>query len=144
MILGAMRRHELSDEQWQKIVERLPRRPGRRAVLGDRNFINAVLWLMKTGSPWRDLPERYGSWKTIYNRFANWAKRGHWQQLFRALQVQVDESASLLDASIVRAHQDACGAKGGSRATHSVARAVGSRPSSTRWSMRADSRSTSS
>ena len=110
-----MHRHELTDEQWRKIGPLLPRH-GRRSQRSDGNFVNAVLWLMKTGSPWRDLPERYGSWKTIYNRFANWAKAGHFERIFKALQLKAVPGGSLLDASIARAHQDASGGKGGSDA----------------------------
>lgn len=71
---------------------------------------------MKTGAPWRDLPERYGSWKTVYNRFGRWAARGVWEGLFKKLQLEVDDVGSLMDATVIRAHQDASGAKGGSDA----------------------------
>jgi transposase len=108
-----MHRHELSDEQWLRISPLLPRH-GRRPLQGDRSFINAVRYLMKTGCPWRDLPERYGKWKTIYNRFANWSRAGHFERIFKALRVKVDKRGSLLDATIARAHQDAAGGKGGS------------------------------
>ncbi|MBK8938669.1 MAG: transposase [Polyangiaceae bacterium] len=66
--------------------------------------------------PWRDLPERFGPWKSVYNRFANWAKRGHWATIFRELRVKVDETGSILDGSVVRAQQDASGGRGGSKA----------------------------
>jgi transposase len=71
---------------------------------------------MKTGCPWRDLPERYGTWKTIYNRFANWSRAGHFERIFKALRMKGDKRGSLLDATIARAHQDAAGGKGGSAA----------------------------
>jgi transposase len=128
-----MHRHELTDLQWRKSEARLPRH-GRRSSRGDRNFINAVLWLMKTGSPWRDLPERYGNWKTVYNRFANWAKTGHFERIFKALKLEPDPGGSLLDASIARAHQDAAGGKGGSDAMLWAALAEVFRPKSTRSS----------
>jgi transposase len=73
-----MRRHELSDAHWNAISILLPTGPGRPSSLGDRNFVNAVVWIAKTGAPWRDLPERFGNWKTIFNRFAYWAKKGCW------------------------------------------------------------------
>lgn len=125
-----MHRHELTDKQWRKLAKLFPSRPGRHAKLGDRNFINAILWVMKTGAPWRDLPERFGSWKTIYNRFANWAKRDLWRRFFKALQLRVDPAASLLDASVVRAHQDAAGGKGGRDAMPWVALVEVFRPNS--------------
>lgn len=112
-----MHRHELTDAQWQRIELLLPVRQGPRTKRGDRNFINAVMWRVSTGAPWRDIPERYGSWKTIYNRFARWAARGAWEQIFKALQVDIDDAGSLLDSTTVRAHQDASGGKGGVDAT---------------------------
>lgn len=66
-----MRRHELTDNQWKKIKPFIHQH-GRKSKLGDRNFVNAVLYVLRTGIPWRDLPEWFGSWKTIYNRFAKW------------------------------------------------------------------------
>jgi transposase len=110
-----MHRHELNDAQWKVVAGLLPSRRGPRAKRGDRVFVNAVLWRLKTGAPWRDIPERYGSWKTTYNRFARWAKQGRWERLFRALSTP-DEVGSLIDGSVVRAHQDAAGGKGGSDA----------------------------
>ena len=108
------------------------------------DFVNAVLWLLKTGSPWRDLPERYGNWKTVYNRFANWAKRGHWERLFKALQLEVDNEGVLVDATIARAHQDAAGGKGGPHATLWAVLEEVFRPSSTRSSTPWVAHSTSS
>lgn len=113
-----MHRHELTDAQWPLVEPHIPRRPGPRGKLGDRNFINAVLWRVKTGAPWRDIPPRYGPWKTVYNRFARWAARGVWERIFKELQIEadVDDVGSLIDATVVRAHQDAAGGKGGSDA----------------------------
>jgi transposase len=126
-----MHRHELTDQQWHRLEPLLPRH-GRRSTRGDRTFINAVLFLMKTGCPWRDLPERYGNWKTVYNRFANWSRAGHWESIFKALRIKVDRRGSLLDATIARAHQDAAGGKGGSDAMLWDALVEVFRPSSTR------------
>ena len=120
-----MRRHELTDEQWAKIEAVLDSsRPGPKPKIGDRQFINAVLYRARTGIPWRDLPERYGPWKRVYNRFNNWAKAGIWELLFAALSIELDdedEEGSIVDATIVRAHLDAAGEKGGSRETLWVA-----------------------
>jgi transposase len=112
-----MHRHELTDEQWQRIKALLPKRSGPPAKLGDRNFLNAVMWRIRTGVPWRDIPERFGAWKTIYNRFARWATRGDWERIFKELQVEIDDVGSLIDSTVVRAHQDAAGGKGGPDAT---------------------------
>jgi putative transposase len=108
-------RHELTDAQWAAIKDLLPTQPGPRSRLGDRAFVNAVMWRLKTGAPWRDIPERYGPWKTSYNRFARWAKRGVWEGVFKALRID-DEVGSVVDGTVVRAHQDAAGGKGGSDA----------------------------
>ena len=138
-----MHRHELSDAQWKKIEELLPTRRGPRSKHGDRNFVNAVMWRVKTGAPWRDIPERYGSWKSIYNRFARWAALGHWERLFKELQIEVDEVGSLLDGSVVRAHQDAAGGKGGADATLWAVLEEVFLPKSTRSRRRLANRSTS-
>lgn len=111
-------RHALTDEQWDQLEAVLPtRRRGPASKRGDRLFIDAVLYRAKTGVPWRDLPERFGPWKSVYNRFSNWAARGWWEEIFKALQLDVDEVASIVDGSVVRAHQDAAGGKGGSDST---------------------------
>jgi transposase len=109
-------RHELTDAEWKRIEALLPVRTGPVSKRGDRDFVNAVIWRTKTGVSWRDLPERFGSWKTVYNRFSRWAKTGVWERLFKELAIEVDETGSILDATIVRAHQDAAGGKGGSDA----------------------------
>ena len=138
-----MHRHEVTDTQWQKIAP-LIRRHGRGSKLGDRSFVNAVIFMLKTGAPWRDLPDRYGRWKTVYNRFASWSKAGHFERIFRALQLRVDRTGSLVDATIARAHQDAAGGKGGPRSTIWVVRVVDSRQRCTPSSTPKDVRFTSS
>lgn len=137
-----MHRHELTDAEWKRIEAILRPRTGPRSKRGDRDFINAVVWRVKTGVPWRDLPERFGAWKTVYNRFIRWAKRGHWEHIFKALAIEVDETGSLLDATIVRAHQDAAGGKGGSDAIIWAALEEAFLPRSTRSRRRKGSRST--
>jgi transposase len=127
-----VRRHELTDEAWARIEPLLPRDTGRPSSRGDRNFVNAVLWIAKTGAPWRDLPERFGSWKTIYNRFHRWANRDIWRDIFRALTIADEELAGLMDSSVVRAHQDAAGGQGGPKKTTSGDPVGGSRRRSTR------------
>ena len=110
-----MRRHALTDEQWERLEPIVPKpKRGPHSKRGDRLFIDAVLYRAKTGIPWRDLPERFGPWKSVYNRFSNWAKAGHWATIFRELQYEVDEVGCIVDGSVVRAHQDAAGGKGGS------------------------------
>jgi transposase len=139
-----MQRHALTDAQWRRLQRFLPRqKSGPAARLGDRIFIEAVLFRAKTGLPWRDLPERFGPWKSIYNRFSNWAKKGHWAAIFQELQLEVDDVGSIVDGSVVRAHQDASGGKGGSDEMLWAALEEVFRPNSTPSSTRRAARSTS-
>lgn len=112
-----MRRHELTSDEWQDLKQLFVRAgPGRPPKVSDRRFLNAILWKVKTGAPWRDLPSRFGNWKTIYSRFRRWAVVGHFKALFEALQIEVDDNWNSIDGSYVRAHQHAAGGKGGPNA----------------------------
>ena len=132
------RRHAISDEQWERIKDLLPGRPGirGRTAADNRLFVDAVLWIGKTGAPWRDLPDRFGDWNSTFRRFDRWAKKGVWQKVFEALQ-DPDLEWLILDSTVVRAHPHAAGAKKrptglGARPTRpSAAAAAGSRPRST-------------
>jgi transposase len=85
-----------------------------------RTTLNGILWVLRTGAPWRDLPERYGAWETVSGRFYRWRKSGLWQQLLARLQQQADADGRVnwaihfVDGSVIRAHQHAAGAKRGS------------------------------
>jgi len=106
------RRHEITDAQFERIEPLLsgqPGKPGRNAD-DNRRFINAVLWIARTGAPWADLPERFGKYDTVYRRFYRWAQKGRWQAMFEALQ-DPDLEWLMLDSTVVRAHQHAAGAK---------------------------------
>lgn len=139
-----MQRHALTDAQWAQLEPLLPRRPqGRKSTLGDRAFVDAVVFRARTGIQWRDLPERFGNWKSVYNRFRNWAQKGVWAQVFRELRIDVDDTASIVDGTTVRAHQDASGGKGGSNRMLWDALEEVFRPKSTRSSTRKAARSTS-
>jgi transposase len=139
-----MHRHALTDEQWERLQAVLPvQRTGPRATLGDRLFIDAVIYRAKTGMPWRDLPERFGPWKSVYNRFSNWSRRGIWARVFKSLQMRVDKTGSIVDGSVIRAHQDASGGKGGSNETLWVVLEEASPRRSTRSSTPKAGRSTS-
>jgi putative transposase len=106
-----MRRFELTDEQWDKIKLLLPGKEGDsgRTAKDNRLFIDAVLWIVRTGAQWRDLPARFGNWNSIYQRFNRWAKAGRWQAIFEQIQ-DPDLEWLLLDSTIIRAHQHAAGA----------------------------------
>jgi transposase len=139
-----MHRHALTDGQWARLQPLLPSRPqGRKSTRGDRLFVDAVILRAKTGIQWRDLPERFGNWKTVYNRFRNWAQKDCWAQIFRELRIDIDDTASIADGSVVRAHQDASGGKGGSNRMLWDALVEVFQPRSTRSSMRKAGRSTS-
>lgn len=139
-----MQRHALTDAQWARLRPLLPiRSEGRKATRGDRLFVDAVIYRAKTGVPWRDLPERFGNWKSVYNRFRNWSEKDCWAQIFRELRIDIDDTASIADGSVVRAHQDASGGKGGSKAMLLDALEEVFRPKSTPSSTRKGGRSTS-
>ena len=131
-----LRRHAITDAQWAMIESLLPTR-GRRAK--NRLFVDAVLWLAKTGAPWRDLPERFGRWNSVFRRFSRWAKSGVWARVSQALGGEPDLDQLILDTTIVRAHVHAAGAKktnpAGRRNKHWGAREVASAASCTCRSM---------
>ena len=87
----------------------------------DRLMFNAILWLMKTGAPWRDLHPEFGPWKTVHKRFLQWAKLEVWDDILRMLSINADPEAIIIDATFIRLHQHATGAKGGTSISRSVA-----------------------
>lgn len=107
-----MHRYAISDENYDRIKHLLPGQPGKpgRNAKNNRRFIDAVLYVARTGIPWEDLPERFGKWNTAYKRFMRWGRRGVWEAIFHALQ-DPDLEWLMLDSSIVRAHQHAAGQK---------------------------------
>src|SRR5580658_1526715 len=110
-----LRRHEISDQQWTVIKDLLPGQEGDPGATAKDNrvFVNAVMWIARTGAPWRDLPERFGPWNSTYRRFYRWCKSGVWGRVLETLGGDADLSDVLLDSTIARAHQHAAGAKGG-------------------------------
>ena len=114
-----MARYDLSETEWRLISPLLPNKPRGVARVDDRRVVNGILYLLRSGSPWRDLPERYGPPTTIYNRFNRWSKAGVWVRVFETLAERSPDSMLLIDSSIIRAHQQAATLKGG-RITPSV------------------------
>lgn len=106
-------RYDIREEQWEKIKGSLPGKPGDRGRSGrdNRGFLRAVMWIAKTGSPWRALPKEYGLWFTVHKRFLRWSKAGVWQRIFNLLAVSPETEWLMLDATIIRAHQHAAGAR---------------------------------
>ena len=120
-----MYRGELTDAQWATLEPLLPPEKARTGRPGKnhRQIINGVLWIDRTGAPWRDLPSRYGSWHTVSSRFYRWRKAGIWSRILAALQAKADNEGRLdwelhfVDGTVVRAHQHAAGAKKGGQKT---------------------------
>jgi len=118
-----MHRGDLTNEQWQKLEPLLPpQKPHTGRPNNDhRTVVNGILWVLRTGAPWRDLPERYGSWPTVSSRFQRWRQAGIWDRILSELQAQGDQEGRLdwelhfVDGTIVRAHQHAAGAKKATR-----------------------------
>lgn len=108
-----MVRKLLRDDQWSRIEHLLPGKPGDPGQAGkdNRRFIEAVLWIARTGSPWRDLPNELGNWHTTYTRFARWSRSGVWARVAKALSGDADLEQLFIDSTIVRAHQHAAGAQ---------------------------------
>ena len=107
-----LHRHAISDAHWERIKDLLPGRPGQTGWLArdNRLFLDAVLWIAKTGAPWRDLPQRFGHWNSVWRRFDRWARKGTWRIVFEALQ-DPDLEWLILDSTVIRAHPHAAGAK---------------------------------
>ena len=117
----------LTDGQWERIEPLLSGRQGDRGRTGtdNRRFADAVFWLARTASPWRDLPAEPGNWRTVHCRFRRWTLGGVWERLFRTLAEAPDFEYVLVDAAICKAHADASGARGGVKLTRSAAPAAG-------------------
>jgi transposase len=106
-------RKMLRNDQWERIEHLLPGKAGDCGVTAkdNRQFVEAILWIARTGSPWRDLPESSGNWHNVYTRFSRWGKTGVWQRIVAVLGADTDLQSLLLDSTVVRAHQHAAGAQ---------------------------------
>lgn len=145
-----MKRHELTDEQWALVERHLPRSMARtgRPASDRRTQLNGIFWILATGAPWRDLPERFGPWQTVYDHFRKWRKSGVFAAIIEALQVKLDKDGYIdwelwcVDGSSVRAARAAAGAdkkvssdtRTNPPTTHWAAAAAGLDRSST-WSL---------
>src|SRR5918998_4168384 len=134
-----MRDRELTDDQWAALAPHLPpqRAATGRPAKDHRLVAEAILWRLRTGAPWRDLPERYGPWQSAYTRFRRWQRAGVWDRILAALQAAADARGDLdwtlhfLDGTVIRAHPHAAGAKKGAATKPSGAARAAGGPSST-------------
>ena len=119
-----MERFLLNDGQYEKMAPLLPGKigdPGRTAA-DNRLFVEAVLWIVRTGAPWRDLPVCFGCWNNTFRRFRRWSKKGVFEKIFNALSGDPDFEYAIVDGTIVRVHQHGAGAKGGLKIRRLAAR----------------------
>jgi transposase len=116
----------LRDDQWERIAPLLPGKPGDpgRSAADNRLFLEAVLWIVRVGAPWRDLPAGFGNWNSVFQRFRRRAKSGVFDRIFQVLAQDADFEYVIIDGTIVRVHQHGTGARGGLRLRRSVVRAA--------------------
>ena len=121
-----MRRYALRDDQWDRIKDFLPGREGHvgGTAADNRLFVDAVLYRYRAGIPWRDLPERFGNWKAVHQRFSRWAMSGVFESIFKLLASDHDNEYMMIDATIVRAHQHSAGARKKTETKRSADRAA--------------------
>lgn len=109
------RRYEIDDKQWEQVKPNLgntPRKTG-RPQKDNRILLNGVLWILRTGAPWRDLPEYYGPWQTVYKRFAQWQENGKLKEMFEHVRQNPDIQDLCIDGTYIKAHRSSAGAKKG-------------------------------
>lgn len=113
----ALHRHDISDRSWSLIASHLPGKEGDWGGVAKDNrlFINAVIWIFRTGAPWRDLPPEYGNWNSVHKRFCRWRDNGIWEKLLQVVIDEPDFEWLMIDASHSKAHRHATGAVGGSQ-----------------------------
>lgn len=124
-----MSRGDLTEAEWRLLKDLLPPERGRknRPALDNRSIVNGILWRIRTGTPWRDVPEKYGKWMTVYQRFRRWSRAGIWETVATTLaQAMADHSRHSIDSTTVRGHISAAGAKGGLANRLLAARGAGS------------------
>lgn len=115
---GTQNRHDLKDNEWIKLEPIITKRLGKRGSnnAGDnRKFVNGVFWILRTGSPWRDLPIQYGKFGSVHKRFKRWCDEGHWDDILEQLMDDPDFEWLMIDASHCKVHPHASGAVGGNQ-----------------------------
>ena len=135
----SLARDLMSDEEWafhERFISTV-RAPNGRKPKNHRLVLDGIFWIARTGSPWRDLPEEFGKWSSVYRQFRRWTLAGLWEGILEALNESglVPDALQMIDSTVVRAHHQAAGAKGGLRDRVLAAQEVASRPRSTSASM---------
>lgn len=113
-IVAVIRRYELTDEEWERLKAYFPERKAGtkgRPPKDTRQMLNGIFWILRSGASWRDLPERYGPWQTVYKHFAKWEKEGIFEQIFTDLAADADMQDISLDSTCIKAHKASAGAK---------------------------------
>jgi transposase len=131
-----MSRYNLTDFEWRVIAPLLPNKPRGVPRVDDRRVLNGIFWVLRSGAPWADLPQRYGPPTTIYNRFNRWRKARVWDRLMAAIVEGHDGGVPMIDSSIVRVNQQGATAKRGVLIDVWAVREAGLRPKSTRSSIK--------
>jgi len=114
--MTTQRRHELTDKEWERLKKYFPEREDGqigRPRNDERQTLNGILWIVRTGAPWRDMPERYGAWSSVYSSFAEWQKSGLFQLIMEELSLEADLQDMSMDSTCSPAHQHSAGAKKG-------------------------------
>src|ERR1700692_138505 len=117
-------RYELTDYEWAAIKPFLPNKPRGVPRVNDRRVLNGIFWVLRSGAPWRDLPDSFGPYTTCYNRFVRWRRAGVWDQILDAVITAHDAAVQTIDTSIVRVHQHGACIAGNKRAAHGPGREV--------------------
>jgi transposase len=104
-------RYDLTDFEWSVIEPLFPNKPRGVPRVDDRRVLSGIFWILRSGAPWRDLPERYGPYTTSYNRFNRWRKAGVWDRIMDAVSEAYDGDIQMIDSSVVRVHQHAANVK---------------------------------
>ena len=135
-------RHLMSDDEWslfEHFIQAIRAANGRKPT-NHRLVLDGIFWIARTGSPWRDLPEEFGKWSSVYRQFRRWTLAGLWEDILEALNQSgaVPDALQMIDSTVIRAHHQAAGAKGGLRDRVLAVQEVVSRPRSTSASTRMD------
>lgn len=134
-----MARYEVTDEQWELLEGLFPKQGRGGQWLDHRTMLNGMLWILRSGAPWRDLPQRYGKWQSVYDRFNRWRRDGTFDRVLKALQIRLDKQGKidwdlwLVDGTNIRASRAAAGARKVGARKKSAATPTASNPKTTRW-----------